>query len=143
MLKRLSLLPLLALATACATVPGATVDPAARRAMMQALPDQASCRPTEPEGARACTMRLGTKEVRVSQYQNLTTIRYDAADTADPAFVAGMRRVLTTANTPNLDRAMTLITSHGRSGAMENFTTGCFPDESTPPVNRCFVMLTY
>lgn len=142
MLKRLSVIPLLLLATACATLPG-TIDPAARQAMMEALPTRGSCQPAEPEGARACTIRLGSKDARVSQSGRLTTIRYRDTDTAEAAFVNDMRRVLTTANTPDIDRAMTVITSHGRSGAMADFTTGCFPDGSTPPVNNCFVMLTY
>lgn len=144
MLKRLFILPVLVLATACETVPGARpVDPAARRAAMEALPTAGSCRPAEPEGARDCAMKLGTKDVRVSQYRTLTTIRYRDTDTAEPAFMNDMRRVLTTANTPNIDRAMSVIASHGRSGAMEFFTSGCFPDTSTPPVNSCFVMLNY
>jgi hypothetical protein len=111
--------------------------------MMEALPTRGTCQPAEPEGARACTIRLGSKDTRISQYNTLTTIRYRDTDTSEPAFVNDMRRVLTTANTPDIDRAMTVITSHGRSGAMPDFTSGCFPDGSTPPVNNCFVMLTY
>lgn len=151
MLKRLIAVPVLILATACGTTVTTTNDPAARRAAMQALPNQATCQPTEPQGARACTMKLGAKDVRVSQYQTLTTIRYRDADTADAAFMNDMRRVLTTAQTPNIDRAMSLIASHGRSGAMDSFTTGCFEETGTAsdaayfqrPGPACFVMLTY
>ena len=143
MLKRLFILPILFLATACETVPGAVTDPAARRRMMEALPTQGTCQPTEPEGARACTIRLGSKDVRISQYQTLTTIRYRDTDTSEPAFLNGMRRVLITANTPNIDRAMSVIASHGRSGMMENFTSGCFPDDSAPPTTSCFVTVNY
>ncbi|MBS7810283.1 hypothetical protein [Roseococcus pinisoli] len=145
MLKRLSVLPLLILATACATTATRSSDPAVRRAQMQALPAQGSCQPVQPEGARACTMRLGTKEVRVSQFRNLTTIRYNEADTAEPAFLNDMRRVLTTAETPEIDRAMSVISSHGMSGVMVDFTSGCFADSSTPAAQgrACFVSLTY
>lgn len=135
MLKRLSVLSILLLATACATGPDgpSSNDPAARRAAMQALPTQGSCQPADANGLRACTIRLGSKDVPMTQTANVTTIRYRDADTADPAFVAGLRRVLVTAGTPNLDRAMSVITSHGKSGAMENFTTGCFEDPATTP----------
>ncbi|WP_421988466.1 hypothetical protein [Roseococcus sp.] len=144
MLKRLFVLPALFLATACATLPGgSSIDPAARRAMMEALPKQGSCQPAQPEGTRNCTIRLGTKDARISQYRTLTTIRYNAADTAEPAFLTDMRRVLTTANTPDIDRAMTVISSHGRSGVMADFTSGCFPDAAAPQTSNCFVMLTY
>jgi hypothetical protein len=143
MLKRLFILPILFLATACETVPSRPVDPAARRAAMEALPTRGTCQPAEPEGARDCTMRLGSKDVRVSQFRTLTTIRYRDTDTSEPAFMNDMRRVMTTANIPDIDRAMSVVTSHGRSGAMVNFTSGCFPDTSVPPVNSCFVMLTY
>jgi hypothetical protein len=144
MLKRLFVVPVLFLATACGTTtPGRSIDPAARRAMMEALPNQGSCQPAEPEGARACTIRLGSKDERISQWRTLTTIRYRDTDTSDPAFLNGMRRVLTTAQTPDIDRAMSVVASHGRSGAMVDFTSGCFPDTSTPQNTDCFVMLTY
>jgi hypothetical protein len=143
MLKRLYILPILLLATACETAPTRNIDPAARRAMMEALPTRGTCQPAEPEGARDCTIRLGTKDVRMSQFRTLTTIRYRDSDTSEPAFLNDMRRVLTTANTPDIDRAMSVITSHGRSGVMVDFTSGCFPDTSVPPTTSCFVMLTY
>lgn len=143
MLKSLFVIPFLFLATACGTAPSRSTDPAARRTMMEALPNQGTCQPAEPEGARACTIRLGSKDVRISQYQTLTTIRYRDTDTAEAAFLTDMRRVLTTAQTPNIDRAMSIIASHGRSGAMENFTSGCFPDTNRPQNTDCFVMLTY
>lgn len=143
MLKRLLVIPALLLATACAISPSGPVDPAVRRARMEALPQQGSCQPAEPEGARTCTIKLGSKEARVLQWRNLTSIRYRATDTAEPAFLNDMRRVLTTAGTPDIDRAMSAISSHARSGAMVDFTTACFPDGSTPPVNECFVMVNY
>lgn len=144
MLKRLFILPILLAATACGTAPSSpATDPANRRAMMEALPTQGSCQPAEPQGARACTIRLGSKEARFFQSPGVTTIRYRDTDTAEPAFLNDMRRVLTTAGTPDIDRAMSVIASHGRSGAMSNFTSGCFPETGTPPVNGCFVTLSY
>lgn len=132
MLKRLSILPLLLLATACAT-DGPAMDPAARRAAMRALPTASSCQPADSNGLRSCTIRLGSKDVPVTQTENITTLRYRDSDTAEPGFTAGMRRVLSTAGTPNLDRAMSTVTSHGRSGAVENFASGCFEDPATTP----------
>lgn len=144
MLKRLLILPILFAATACGTAPSSSpTDPANRRAMMEALPTSGSCQPAEPQGARACTIRLGSKDARFFQSQGVTTIRYRDTDTAEPAFLNDMRRVLTTAGTPDIDRAMSVIASHGRSGAMSNFTSGCFPETGTPPVTGCFVTLSY
>jgi hypothetical protein len=156
MLKRLLVVPILFLATACETTTSRSTDPAVRRAQMEALPKQGTCQPTEPQGARACTIRLGSKDVRISQFQTLTTIRYRDTDTSEPAFLNDMRRVLTTAQTPDIDRAMSVIASHGRSGVMVDFTSGCFEDTSTPqnasdtpvyysqrPGPACFVSLTY
>lgn len=144
MLKRLFILPVLFAVTACGTAPSSTpTDPAARRALMEALPTSGSCQPAEPQGARACTIRLGSKDARFFQSEGVTTIRYREADTAEPAFLNDMRRVLTTAGTPDIERAMSVIASHGRSGAMNNFTSGCFPETSEPPTGGCFVTLSY
>lgn len=142
MLKRLYVLPILALASACSTAPAPVVDPAARRAMMQALPTQGSCQPAA-EGARNCTIRLGSKDAQLIQSPGVTTIRYRSTDTAEPEFLNGLRRVLTTAGTADIDRAMSIIARHGRSGAMAHFSTGCFPEGGQPPVSACFVTVSY
>jgi hypothetical protein len=111
--------------------------------MMEALPTRGTCQPAGTEGARACTIRLGSKEARIAQFQAVTTIRYRDTDTSESAFMNDMRRVLTTANTPDIGRAMSVISNHGRSGAMSHFTSGCFPEASTPPAANCFVTLSY